>query len=464
MHVHLLGIAGTGMTGLAQLLVDQGHRVTGSDAARIYPPMSEVLARLAVPVAEGYQAVNLEPRPDLVVVGNAIGRGNPELEEALDLGLAYTSMAEAIEDLVLPGRLPVVVAGTHGKTTTTAAITWILRQAGRDPGWLVGGLPRDLPSTATLGGGREFVIEGDEYDTAYFDKRAKFHHYRPRVLVILNLEYDHADIYPDLASIVTEFKRLVNTVPRSGLIVAAAASAAVDEVVARAHAPVVRFGFEADSDYRAQDLRWDGLLSFGVSSPRDGKAAARLGLAGRFNALNATAALAVADHLGVPRELSLKSLAEFRGVARRLERRGEERGVTVWDDFAHHPTAIRGGIEAIRETTGQRVWAVLEPRSWSMRLNTHQEALAPALAEADFVVLAPVFEPEKIAKDKRLDSAMLLASIHQRGRGAWVIDGVEAMARFISERALPGDQVLVMSNGGFGGLHGLLLDRLRGAG
>ena len=366
MHIHLIGICGTGMAGLACLLRDQGHKVSGSDA-RIYPPMSTVLETKGIPVVEGYAASNLEARPDCVVIGNAIARGNPELEQALDIRLRYTSMAEALEDFILPGRKPVVVTGTHGKTTTTSLIAWILKTAGLDPGYLVGGLTHDLPGTANLGTGDVFVIEGDEYDTAYFDKRPKFHHYRPSVLAILNIEYDHADIYPDLQTIETEFKRLVNTVPRKGLIISADDSESVERVLVGSHTPVSKFGGTAAADYRVGQARWHERLKFSVASPRYPEQEVELQLAGQFNALNAAAALAVADHLEVPRELSLKALAEFRGVVRRLQNRGTVAGVTVWDDFAHHPTAIRGGIAALRESTKAPIWVIVEPRSWSMR-------------------------------------------------------------------------------------------------
>ena len=351
------------MAGLAQLLQQSGHRVTGSDA-RVYPPMSDVLRSAGIQVFEGYAPDNLTPTPERVIIGNAIARGNPELEAALDARLTYTSMAEALEDLVLEGRRPIVITGTHGKTTTTSLVTWILREAGRDPGFMIGGLVNGLPATAALGTGPEFVIEGDEYDTAYFDKRPKFHHYRPQTLAILNLEHDHADIYPDLASIALEFKRLVNTVPRSGRIICADDSPIVEEVISGAPCQLTRVGFSKNADYRIGDVAWNGAdqaVNCTVNVSDRSVTELKLPVPGRFNIYNATIALAIADEIGVSREQSLDALARFRGVARRLEQRGSANGITVWDDFAHHPTAIAAGIDALRDVTDKPVWAVIEP-------------------------------------------------------------------------------------------------------
>ena len=455
MKVHLIGIAGTAMASLARLLKQLGHEVRGSDVD-IYPPMSTQLEELAIPVALGYAEANLAPEPDLVVVGNAIPRGNPELEACLDRGLPYTSQAEAVEDLVLPGRVPVVITGTHGKTTTTSLTTWLLTVAERDPGWLIGGVPRDLATSADLGKGPEVVIEGDEYDTAYFDKRPKFHHYRPRILVINNLEFDHADIYDDLETIQREFRRLVNTVPRNGLLAVGADSPAALEVLGPARCPVVRFGTDADD----LDLAATGITSdadgvrFTVTATDDGVIGdVSLPTHGLHNVRNALAGIAVARHLGVPFDRQAKALASFRGVRRRLELRGVFAGVSVFDDFAHHPTAIHETLQAIRARGLEgRLWAVIEPRSWSMRRDVHQDTLPGALAAADVVAILPVYQAEKVPGGRALDVARVASEVRDRGREVHTPSDSDHALELLRSHSGSGDVIVMMSNGGFDGL------------
>lgn len=454
------------MTSLARLLRELGHDVTGSDQG-IYPPMSTELERMGIPVRTPYQESNLDPTaegrtPDLVVIGNAIARGNPELEACLDLGLRFTSQAEAIEDLVLPGRLAIVVAGTHGKTTTTSLIAHILRADGQEPGWFIGGVPNDLDASSALGKGRPFVIEGDEYDTAYFDKRPKFHHYRPGVLVIGNLEYDHADIYPSLEAIELEFRRLVNTVPRSGVVIVGMDSPAAARVSATAHCPRIAYGLAEDHDLSASEIDVTGdAAHFTVSERGQHLGRFTLGISGRHNVWNALAAIAVARHLGVDGQVLQRSLADFRGVRRRLELRGTPRGIEVYDDFAHHPTAIRETLEALRARRKHgRLWAILEPRSWSMRRNLHQDSLPLALATADVIVMTPVYQIERVPDGMALDVEAVLADARAAGRQCYLAADPQQIADLVAAKAEVGDAVVVMSNGDSESIHSLLLTQL----
>ena len=461
-NVHVLGACGTAMATLAAMLADRGHRVRGSDQD-VYPPMSDFLLERGIELMSPYSPANLDPAPDLVIVGNAIGRGNPEMEEVLDRGLPYRSFPEVLRDEFLEGRHPVVIAGTHGKTTTAALTGMALVAAGLDPSILVGGYVHDLGGSYRTGGGSPFVVEGDEYDTAYFDKAPKFLKYFPRTLVINNVEFDHADIYESLDAIALQFRRLVNTVPRGGLVLVGDDSPTAAEVVSRSPAPVLRFGLARDSHWRAVDLE-DGPsgASFGVV--RDGRALGRasMGLSGSHNVRNALAAVAVGTSLGAPFEMLAAGLAKIQGIKRRLELRGEARGVLVYDDFAHHPTAIRETLKSVRTRhPGRRTWGVFEPRSWTSRRNVHQDALAASLAEADRVVLAQVYQPEKLSDAVRLDAAAVVASIAARGKPACLLPGAEEISARIAAEAEAGDVVVVMSNGGFDGLHDRLLARLR---
>jgi UDP-N-acetylmuramate: L-alanyl-gamma-D-glutamyl-meso-diaminopimelate ligase len=446
MHIHILGICGTFMGGIALLARAAGHRVTGCDA-NVYPPMSTQLEAEGIELVEGYDVGQTALNPDLYVVGNAISRGNPLLEEILNRNLSYVSGPQWLADNILRGKWVLGVAGTHGKTTTTALLAWILEEAGMNPGFLVGGVPQDFGVSARLTDSAFFVIESDEYDTAFCDKRSKFVHYRPRTVILNNLEFDHADIFADLASIETQFHHLVRTLPGQGLIVANGREESLRRVLARGcWTPVEQFDVPGGWQAGAADADGEFEVSF------DGKllGRTRLVLPGAHNRANAIAALAAARHAGVPAEVGLRALASFKGVKRRLEVRGIERGVTVYDDFAHHPTAIDATIAGLRGKIGKaRIVAVLEPRSNTMKLGTMKSQLPGSLQDAELVFC--------YGKNLGWSPAEALAPL---GDKAQTFDDLEALAQAVVAAVRPGDHVLVMSNGGFGGIHARLLNGL----
>jgi UDP-N-acetylmuramate: L-alanyl-gamma-D-glutamyl-meso-diaminopimelate ligase len=450
MHVHVLGICGTFMGGIAALAQAAGHRVTGSDK-NVYPPMSTQLQQLGIELTEGWDAAQLEPRPDVVIVGNALSRGNPAVEAVLDRGIPYTSGPQWLAEHVLQDRWVLAVSGTHGKTTTSSILAWMLAYAGLQPGFLIGGIPGNFPVSARLGAAPFFVVEADEYDTAFFDKRAKFVHYRPRTAILNNLEYDHADIYPDMASLRRMFHQFVRTVPGQGKLVVHARDAELAQTLAMGcWTPVDRFARDAEADWSVHAVV-DDWSEFEVRHGGAVVGRARWALIGAHNAENALAALLAARHAGVEPRIALESLAEFRNARRRMEVRGRVRGVTVYDDFAHHPTAIATTLDGLRRRVGgARILAVLEPRSATMKLGVHKDTLAGSLAAADRVWF---YEPPDLGWD-------LAAAIAPLGaRGATAAD-VDALAATVAAEARDGDHVLVMSNGGFGGLHGKLLAAL----
>jgi UDP-N-acetylmuramate: L-alanyl-gamma-D-glutamyl-meso-diaminopimelate ligase len=443
MHIHILGICGTFMGGVAQLARTAGHRVTGCDAG-VYPPMSTQLEASGIELVEGYDAAQLALAPDVFVVGNAISRGNPLLEEILDRGLPYVSGPQWLADHVLNGKWVLAVAGTHGKTTTSSMLAWILEDAGMAPGFLIGGVPVNFGVSARLGDTPFFVIEADEYDTAFCDKRSKFVHYRPRTAVLNNLEFDHADIFADLAAIETQFHHLVRTLPRSGLIVANGAEASLARVLARGTwTPVERFN--AADAWRAEGDDASGQLDLFCGDDRIGGTA--WALTGEHNRANAVAALLAARHIGVPLDKGLDALSRFANVKRRMEVRGIANGITVYDDFAHHPTAIATTVAGLRRKIGgARILAVLEPRSNTMKLGVMKAQLPASLSEVDLA----------FCYDANLgwDAAAALAPM---GDKACVEDDLTHLIERVRQAARPGDHVLVMSNGGFGGIHCKLL-------
>ena len=447
------------MASLAGMLQCQGHRITGSDAAA-YPPMSDLLASLSIPIHEPYAEANLEPRPDLVVVGNAISRGNPELEYVLDQRIAFCSMAAILHDEFLIGRESLVVAGTHGKTTTTSMLAWIYEVASRfnpafAPSFLIGGVAENFGTSFMVRPTRPFLLEGDEYDTAFFDKGPKFLHYFPDAAILTHVEFDHADIYADLNAVKTAFRRFVNLIPRRGRIVAFDASDNVTECVARAFCTVERYGFKPDSHWHMTDLTHDASATHWQLS-RSGEPFAQLSLpmAGEHNALNATAAAALAAGQGIPVEAIQEALAMFRSVKRRLEVRAEVCGITIIDDFAHHPTAIRETLRALRERyANRRLVAVLEPRSNTLRRNVFQSALVDSLALADQVLLAAVFKSESIPADERLIPEDVVAQLNQAGIPAAVYPDADAIVAALRSQLRAGDIVAIMSNGGFGAIY-----------
>ena len=447
MHIHILGICGTFMGGIALLARASGHRVTGCDA-NVYPPMSTQLEAQGIGLIEGYDAAQVDLKPDLFVVGNAISRGNPLLEEILDKGLPYESGPQWLADEVLREKWVLAVAGTHGKTTTSALLAWILEAAGLEPGFLIGGVPQDFGVSARLTSSPFFVIEADEYDTAFCDKRSKFVHYRARTAILNNLEFDHADIFSDLAAIETQFHHFVRILPKSGLIVANGGEASLKRVLARGcWTPVEWFGV-ADG-WQLGPEEPDGSCRIGLAGDEIGRLS--LPLAGEHNRANALAALAAARHAGVAPAVALDALARFGGVRRRLEVRGEARGVTVYDDFAHHPTAIAATLDGLRRRLdGGRILAVLEPRSNTMKLGVMKARLPGSLEGADLSFC--------YAANLGWDAAAALAPL---GGRASAFEDLDRLVAAVAAAAQAGDHVLVMSNGGFGGVHEKILAALR---
>ena len=461
-HIHLIGICGTAMASLAGMLQAQGHRVTGSDTSA-YPPMSDQLAGMGIAVMEPYAETNLAPRPELVVVGNAISRGNAELERVLDERIPFCSMAAILHDEFLVGRESLVVAGTHGKTTTTSMLAWIYEVAGASdarflPSFLIGGVAENFGTSFRVRGTKPFLLEGDEYDTAFFDKGPKFLHYFPDAAILTHVEFDHADIYRDLAEVKTAFKRLVNLVPRRGRVVAFDGSENVTECVGKAFCGVERYGLREDSYWRVTRLRYEGGgMRWTLSRAGEGFAELRLPMPGEHNAMNATAAAALASGQGVPTEAIVEALGTFRSVKRRLEVRAEVNGVTVIEDFAHHPTAIRETLRALRSAyQGRRLWAVLEPRSNTLRRNVFEAALVESLGIADRVVIAAVYQSGTIPVGERLEVAKVATRLTENGVPAEVREDAKAIVASIVPELEPGDVVAILSNGGFGDIYHLL--------
>jgi UDP-N-acetylmuramate: L-alanyl-gamma-D-glutamyl-meso-diaminopimelate ligase len=453
MHIHILGICGTFMGGIAQLARAAGHRVSGSDA-NVYPPMSTQLEAAGIALQEGFRPEHLQPAPDQVVVGNALSRGNPAVEYLLDQGISYTSGPQWLAEHVLTDRWVLAVAGTHGKTSTASMLAWILEYAGLKPGFLIGGVPSNFGVSARLGEMPFFVVEADEYDTAFFDKRSKFVHYRPRTAILNNLEFDHADIFPDVAAIQRQFHHLVRTIPASGLIVSNADDARLAEVLAiGCWTPVENVTATASpAQWQARKLSADGSR-FEVLCAGAVQGTVEWNQLGDHNVHNALAAMAAARHAGVPAAHAIAALAEYQGVKRRMEVRGVVRDITVYDDFAHHPTAIETTLAGLRDKVGEaRILAVLEPRSNTMRLGVHRAAIAPALAKADRVWL---YAPP--------DLGWNLSDVAQAAKPQTdVAASIDALVADLAAEARPGDHIIIMSNGGFGGIHAKLLAALAG--
>ena len=451
MHLHILGICGTFMGGLAAIARAAGHTVTGCDA-NVYPPMSDQLRALGIELIEGWDASQIDRNPDMFVVGNVVTRGNPLMEAILDRNLPYTSGPQWLADNVLHDKWVLAVAGTHGKTTTSAMLAWILDDANLRPGFLIGGIPQNFGLSARLTDSPFFVIEADEYDPAFFDKRSKFVHYRPRTVILNNLEYDHADIFPDLAAIETQFHHLIRTVPGNGLIVANGTDANLDRVFERGlWTPVERFGATSTngaSGWTAGEVDSNGHFDVYLNSILQGRV--KWALIGEHNRMNALASIAAARHAGVPAAAAIDALSRFENVKRRMEVRGAVHGITVYDDFAHHPTAITTTVEGLRAKVGRaRILAVLEPRSNTMKLGIMKAALPASLAAADQVYC--------YGANLGWDAAEALAPLGTKAR---VFDNLDQLVSQLVMDARPGDHVLMMSNGGFGGIHAKLLDTL----
>jgi len=460
-RVHLIGICGTGMASLAGLLAESGAEVRGSDEA-VYPPMSTMLRDMGIRVLQGYKAEHLDDRPDLVVVGNIATRTNPEAVAAAERGIPYRSMAAAIGELFLEGRHPIVVAGTHGKTTTSALMAWVLSSAGRDPSFLVGGVLRNFGRSYGLGGGREFVIEGDEYETAFFDKGPKFLHYRPRTAILTSVEFDHAEMYSDLDAVKAAFRRLVALVPPDGLLIYCAADPNVLEVVAGAACPSVAYGEGSGSGWRGRILA-SGAEGMEMEVSRDGSpyGVFRTPMTGVQNLRNVLSVVAAADACSLPARAVGAGLASFAGVKRRQEIRGEAGGVLVIDDFAHHPTAVRLTLAGTRDRyAGRRLWAVFEPRTNTTRRSVFQEEYGASFDAADRIIIAAVDHPERAPEGKRFSAEQLVADLKGRGKDALYLPAVPDIVAHLKSEARAGDVVMVMSNGAFGGIHDKLLAAL----
>jgi UDP-N-acetylmuramate: L-alanyl-gamma-D-glutamyl-meso-diaminopimelate ligase len=462
--IHLIGVCGTAMATLAAMLKRKGYDVQGSDQD-VYPPMSDFLAGEGIPTLVGYAADHITSDLDLVVVGNAISRGNLELEEVLDRKIRYCSLPEAIREHFLWGARSIVIAGTHGKTTTTSLAGWVLTHGGVDPSMLVGGIARNFGeqgSSYRLGQGRDFVIEGDEYDSAFFDKTAKFLKYLPDIAVVNNVEFDHADIYADFDAVVLAFRRLVNLVPRRGLLLVGADSPAARALAANAVSRVQTFGAGSDVDWQAHDLESQGTSTrFNVRHGGSPFGTFELPLVGAHNVRNALAAIAVATEVGIGPERIADALRAFAGVKRRLEIVGTADGVTVYDDFAHHPTAVAETLAGLRASNPEaRIWAVFEPRSASSCRRVFQDDYARAFAGADQVLIAPIFR-SKLPEAERLSIPQLVRDLHARGQSAREAESLDDIVAGIASEHRPGDLVVLMSNGGFGGIHQKVLQALR---
>ncbi len=467
MNYHLIGICGTAMASLAGMLQARGHRVTGSDA-NVYPPMSTMLHSLGIEVLQGYKAEHLTPALDCVIVGNAIPRGNPELEETLKRKLLYKSQAEVVKEEFIRGRHSLVVAGTHGKTTTTSIAAWVMDQGELNPSFLIGGVAQNFGTSFRVTDSDYFIIEGDEYDTAYFDKGPKFMHYLPELGVVNNIEFDHADIYTDLDAVKLAFRRFMNLVPGDGRLIAGWDNPNVRNLVEamgnKLFTTVETFGFSGDARWQIRNADFSGGLSrFDVFLNEKAWGEFQTTLLGEFNLLNCLAVIIAADAWGVAVDKIVSALASFKNVKRRAEIRGEERGIVVIDDFAHHPTAVRETLRALRtKYSGRRLIAVFEPRSWSSRLAVFQDDYAQAFAPADYVVIASVFDSQKVTeKGRALDTQKLIEAISQQNKPAMALPGADQIVEHLVPELLEGDVVAVMSNGGFGGIHDKILAALK---
>ena len=462
LHIHLIAICGTGMGALAVMLKSQGHYVTGSDKD-IYPPMSTVLKEQDIPVFQGFNANHLDPKPDLVVIGNAISRGNPEAEAVLSQNIKYASMPEVLKTFFLWDKTSIVITGTHGKTTTTSMLAWVMENAGLAPSYIIGGLPVGWETGAKLGTGDVFILEGDEYDSAFFDKRAKFLNYLPDIVIINNIEFDHADIYNNIEEIKVAFRRLVNIIPGNGLLIGSADDEHIPGLLENAFCPVQTFGITHEAGLRACeinitpagttfDLFLDGVYHDGVTIP----------IYGHHNVQNALAVIAAATQVGVPWNEIKVGLKSFPGIKRRLEVRGVINDIRVYDDFAHHPTAVKATLTALRSAyPNGKIWAIFEPRTATTIRRVFQESYASAFDEADHILLAPVFLPQKAPPGDRFSIDELIRDLKARNLEARAYPDLISIVDYLGESVEPGDHLVFMSNGSFGGIHDLMLKRLR---
>ncbi len=455
-HFHFIGICGTAMGAVAAAMKERGFKITGSDSA-VYPPISTFLEERGIQLYKGYRAGNIPEKADVIVVGNAISRGNEELEEVLVRKLPYISLPEVLKEQFLRRKRNLVVTGTHGKTTTTSMLTWVLQKSGKEPSYLIGGIPRNFSGGAKFTEGDFVVLEGDEYDTAFFDKRSKFLHYLPEVVVINNIEFDHADIFNNIDEIKLSFRRLLKVVPRNGLVLVNGDEKHCLDVVTDCPAPVIRVGLGTQNDRRITDIDYQAdHTDFTINAQRY-----RVPMNGEFNVRNAAMSVCAAEFIGLEPKKIADALSHFKGVARRQELRGEVAGVKVIDDFGHHPTAIKQTVDALkrRYPTG-KMCAIFEPRSNTTRRNIFQKDLPIALGAAEMCILAPVAEPHKVPEAERLNVQQVLDDIARMGRKAYLEPDVDAIVKRAMMLVEPGDTIAVFTNGGFGGIHQKLLDAL----
>ncbi len=459
-NIYLIAICGTGMAALAGLLKETGYRVSGSDA-NVYPPMSTILENAGIPVLPGYRKENITGDIDLVIVGNAVSKTNEEVQAVLEAGLDYTSFPEAISRFFLGDRKSLVVTGTHGKTTTTALLSWVLQASGRKPGFMVGGWLKNFDNNHQVSGGDYFVTEGDEYDSAFFDKGPKFLHYRPDASILTSIEFDHADIFNDLEQIKDAFRKYVSLIRPDGVILVKHSDANIQDVLGEAVCKVETYGYLDGADWRIKDYRFEAGYSYFSLSYRDEKKIEfQLAMIGRHNVENAAAVVALCLRLDLTADEINSAFKTFQGIKRRQEVVGVKNGITVLDDFAHHPTAIRLTLEAVKEVyQGQRLWAVFEPRSATSRRKVFEQDFPDSFLAADRVIIAGLFAPEKISEEERLNPEHVVTCLRQKGTEAHFIKEVDDIVAFMAKNAESGDVVLVMSSGGFGGIHQKILDR-----
>jgi len=462
-RIYFLAICGTAMASLAAMLKTKGYEVFGSDDG-VYPPMSTFLAEQDIPVFDGFDPAHLQPTPDLVVVGNVISRGNVEIEEILAQHIPYVSLPDALREFIVRGRRSIVVTGTHGKTTTAALLAWIFDHAGRDPSFLIGGIPNNFGRGFQIGSGQDVILEGDEYDSAFFDKVAKFLRYMPDIGIINHIEFDHADIYSNLDEIKLAFRRFVNLIPKNGLLVACHDFAVVQEVSAKAFCPVESFGLASGAHWRAIDIAMTPEeTQFKVLKKAVSLGSVNLPIPGQHNIRNALAAIAVAQHVGIDFDKIKTALEGFTGVKRRLELKGTANGVSVYDDFGHHPTAVRETLAAFRaQHPNQRIWALFEPRTATTRRNIFQQEFAQAFADADAILVAPVNRPDKAPAGQVFSPEKLTTDLRQQEKIAEYFDSVDAIVDYLLRNVCKDDLVITFSNGPFGDIHRKLIEALAG--
>ncbi|MDZ7317871.1 MAG: UDP-N-acetylmuramate:L-alanyl-gamma-D-glutamyl-meso-diaminopimelate ligase [candidate division KSB1 bacterium] len=461
-HIYMIAICGTAMGSLAAMLKSQGYQVTGSDD-HIYPPMSTFLQSQGIKILPGFDASHLEPRPDLVIIGNAMSRGNPEVEAVLERKIPYTSVAAALKEFFIQGKHSIVISGTHGKTTTSSLIAWLLEFAGKDPSFLIGGIPKNFQQGFKIGQSDIFVVEGDEYDTAFFDKAAKFFHYLPETLIINNIEFDHADIYDNVQQIKLAFRRLINLVPRNGLLLANIEDPNVMELSAFSFAPVQTFGLQESAVWRAEAIQFfEQRTRFAIVKDSRPFATVTMPLTGYHNIRNVLAAAAAVHFYGVPAETIQRGLPLFQNILKRLEVKGVVNGITIYDDFAHHPTKVKATINGLRcRFPDRKIWAIYEPRTATAKRKLMEDLYAAAFDDADITILAALHLPQKVKAEERLSVEAVVDKIKQRHKTAYYLPSVSEIVTFVAQQAQPGDQILIMSNGAFDNIHQLLIDSLQ---